>query len=108
MPTAGMSWVTSAISTDFESKIRRSVTDGIVLIDETLKGLEEEFDDRLFRVHRNAIINLDFLDFLETIEGGRYRVRFKGTDETLAVSRRHLPALRKNRKYVDNGVLNTP
>ncbi|WP_300392634.1 LytTR family DNA-binding domain-containing protein [uncultured Psychrobacter sp.] len=70
-------------------------TDGIVLIDETLKELEEEFDDRLFRVHRNAIINLDFLDFLETIEGGRYQVRFKGTDETLAVSRRHLPALRE-------------
>jgi two-component system response regulator AlgR len=60
-----------------------------------LKELEEEFDERLFRVHRNAIINLDFLGFLETIEDGRYQVRFKGTDETLAVSRRHLPALRE-------------
>ena len=69
--------------------------EGIVLIDETLKELEEEFDDRLFRVHRNAIINLDFLDFLETIDTGRYQVRFKGTDETLSVSRRHLPALRE-------------
>ncbi len=69
--------------------------DGIVLIDETLKELEEEFEDRLFRVHRNAIINLDYLDFLETIDTGRYQVRFKGTDETLAVSRRHLPALRE-------------
>lgn len=69
--------------------------DGIVLIDETLKELETEFDERLFRVHRNAIINLDFLDFLETIDTGRYQVRFKGTDETLSVSRRHLPALRE-------------
>lgn len=69
--------------------------DGIVLIDETLKELEEEFEERLFRVHRNAIINLDFLDFLETIDTGRYQVRFKGTNETLAVSRRHLPGLRE-------------
>lgn len=69
--------------------------EGIVLIDETLKELEDEFGDRLFRVHRNAIINLDFLDYLETIDTGRYQVRFKGTNETLAVSRRHLPGLRE-------------
>ncbi|WP_105244541.1 LytR/AlgR family response regulator transcription factor [Psychrobacter sp. Marseille-P5312] len=67
---------------------------GIVLIDETLKELEQEFEDRLFRVHRNAIINLSFLDYLETLDAGQYQVRFKGIDETLAVSRRHLPALR--------------
>ncbi|MGP5100910.1 LytR/AlgR family response regulator transcription factor [Psychrobacter celer] len=67
---------------------------GIVLIDETLKELEQEFEDRLFRVHRNAIINLSFLDYLETLDAGQYQVRFKGINETLAVSRRHLPALR--------------
>ncbi|TXD96861.1 response regulator transcription factor [Psychrobacter frigidicola] len=67
---------------------------GIVLIDDTLKELEQEFGERLFRVHRNAIINLNYLDFLETIDSGQYQVRFKGIDETLAVSRRHLPALR--------------
>jgi two-component system response regulator AlgR len=66
----------------------------MVLIDETLKELEQEFDDRLFRVHRNAIINLSYLDFLETLDAGQYQIRFKGIDETLAVSRRHLPALR--------------
>ncbi|WP_435979641.1 LytR/AlgR family response regulator transcription factor [Psychrobacter sp. DM4] len=69
--------------------------DGIVLIDETLKELELEFEDRLFRVHRNAIINLSYLDFLETVDAGQYQVRFKDIDETLAVSRRHLPALRE-------------
>ena len=68
--------------------------DGVVLIDETLKELEEEFGERLFRVHRNAIINLSYLDYLETIDSGQYQVRFKGIDEALAVSRRHLPALR--------------
>ena len=69
--------------------------DGIVLIDDTLKELEQEFGDRLFRVHRNAIINLSFLDYLETVDSGQYQIRFKGIDETLAVSRRHLPALRE-------------
>ena len=69
--------------------------DGIVLIDETLKELEQEFEDLLFRVHRNAIINLSFLDYLETLDAGQYQIRFKGIDETLAVSRRHLPALRE-------------
>ncbi|MEN6669660.1 LytTR family DNA-binding domain-containing protein [Psychrobacter sp. B38] len=68
--------------------------DGILLIDETLKELEQEFEDRLFRVHRNAIINLGFLDFLETLDAGQYQIRFKGISDTLAVSRRHLPALR--------------
>lgn len=68
--------------------------DGIVLIDDTLKELEQEFGDRLFRVHRNAIINLSFLEFLETLECGQCQVRFKHIDDTLAVSRRHLPMLR--------------
>ncbi len=68
--------------------------DGILLIDNTLKELEQEFGECLFRVHRNAIINLRFLDFLEAVDAGQYQVRFKGVDETLAVSRRHLPALR--------------
>ncbi|MFZ2552885.1 LytR/AlgR family response regulator transcription factor [Psychrobacter urativorans] len=69
--------------------------EGVVLIDDTLKELEQEFGDRLFRVHRNAIINLSFLDYLETVDSGQYQVRFKGIDENLAVSRRHLPALRE-------------
>ncbi|WP_201615553.1 LytR/AlgR family response regulator transcription factor [Psychrobacter urativorans] len=67
---------------------------GFVLIDETLKELEQEFGARLFRVHRNALINLSYLDFLETIDPGQYQVCFKGIDETLSVSRRHLSALR--------------
>ncbi len=69
--------------------------EGTVLIDETLKELEQEFESRLFRVHRNAIINLSYLDYLEAVDSGQYQVRFKDLDETLAVSRRHLPSLRE-------------
>ncbi len=68
---------------------------GVVLIDETLKDLEQEFNDTMFRIHRNALINLEYLDLLETVDSGQYQVRFRGMNETLAVSRRHLPTLRE-------------
>lgn len=68
---------------------------GMVLIDETLKELEAEFGNAFFRIHRNALINLDFLEMLESVDQGQYQVRFKGLNERLAVSRRHLPVLRE-------------
>lgn len=68
---------------------------GVVLIDETLKDLEEEFEGIMFRIHRNALINLDYLDLLETVDNGQYQVRFRDVPEKLSVSRRHLPMLRE-------------
>lgn len=68
---------------------------GVMLINETLKDLEEEFGDLLFRIHRNALVNLEYLDVLETPSSGQYQVRFRGLDDVLLVSRRHLPALRE-------------
>lgn len=67
---------------------------GTVLIDETLKELEQEFGSAFFRIHRNALINLDYLEMLEAIDQGQYQVKFKGLTDRLAVSRRHLPMLR--------------
>ncbi|MDO4250351.1 MAG: LytTR family DNA-binding domain-containing protein [Moraxella sp.] len=68
---------------------------GMVLIDETLKDLEQEFAGIMFRIHRNALVNLDYLDLLESVDSGQYQVRFRGLDEALGVSRRHLPGLRE-------------
>lgn len=68
---------------------------GIVLIDESLKDLEAEFEGVMFRIHRNALINLDYLDLLESLEKGQHRVRFRGIDEMLMVSRRHLTTLKE-------------
>lgn len=67
---------------------------GTVLIDDTLKDLEQEFDSAFFRVHRNALINLDYLEMLESVDTGQFQVCFKGIDDKLSVSRRHLPMLR--------------
>ena len=67
---------------------------GTVLIDETLKELEQEFGDAFFRIHRNALINVNYLEMLEAIDQGQYQVCFKGLSDKLAISRRHLPLLR--------------
>lgn len=68
---------------------------GSVLIDETLKELEQEFADKFIRIHRNALISLDYLDGLELITSGQYQARCREIEERLAVSRRHLPILRE-------------
>lgn len=68
--------------------------DGMMLIDETLKEIEQEFPENVFRIHRNALINLSYLDELEALQSGHFQVRLKGVEEPLAVSRRHLSDLR--------------
>ena len=68
---------------------------GSVLIDETLKDLETELADRFIRIHRNALISLDYLDGLEMVSSGQYQARCRELEERLAVSRRHLPLLRE-------------
>ena len=73
---------------------------GSVLIDETLKDLELEFANRFIRVHRNALISLDYLDGLELVTSGQYQVRCRELEERLAVSRRHLPLLRERMQNI--------
>lgn len=68
---------------------------GTVLIDETLKDLENEFSDNFFRIHRNALLSLKYLEALESVGSGQYQVAMKGIDDRLSVSRRHLPSLRE-------------
>jgi two-component system response regulator AlgR len=68
---------------------------GEVLIDDTLRDLEDEFGDRLVRIHRNALVMTDHLEGLERDTHGRYRVRMKGVEDRLDVSRRHVSGLRR-------------
>ena len=68
--------------------------DGEVLIEDPLKSLEKEFSDQFVRIHRNALINLNFLAGMRAQDDGQY-VRFNEIDDTLEISRRHLPAIRK-------------
>ncbi|NIP72821.1 MAG: response regulator transcription factor [Gammaproteobacteria bacterium] len=70
-------------------------TEGEVLIEESLKSLEHEFGERFVRIHRNALIARDRLEGLERGPGGRQMARVRGLDESLEVSRRHGPSVRR-------------
>jgi len=61
---------------------------GEVLIEESLKTLEDEFAARFVRVHRNALVAIDRIEALERDPEGHARLRLRGCAETLEVSRR--------------------
>lgn len=63
---------------------------GELLIPDTLKDLEQEFHPRFLRVHRNALVALEYIVRLERDESGSWQVVLDGVDECPAVSRRHL------------------
>lgn len=64
-------------------------TAGQVLIDETLKDLEQEFADSFIRVHRNSLVSLKHIRGLDRDQQGHYHVRLEGTEEKPMVSRRY-------------------
>ena len=68
---------------------------GELLIDETLRDLEDEFGDRFVRIHRNALVNGALIEGLDRDHEGHHHLRMRGIDGRLEVSRRHVPGLRK-------------
>lgn len=68
---------------------------GEVLIEESLKTLEQEFGERFVRIHRNCLVAVDRLGGLKRAADGRVLADVRGTAEPLEVSRRNLPALRR-------------
>lgn len=66
-----------------------------LLLDESLKSLEDEFGDRLVRIHRNALVMKEALIGLgRDGEGGGFAL-IRDVPETLEISRRHLPEVRR-------------
>lgn len=72
-----------------------SYQDGEVLIEDTLKELEDEFEDRFFRIHRNCLVAKQYIQSLEKNKEGQSLLYLKGLEEPLEVSRRHLSAVRQ-------------
>ncbi|MGC1547844.1 MAG: LytTR family DNA-binding domain-containing protein [Rhodanobacter sp.] len=68
---------------------------GELLIDESLRQLEEAYPDQLIRLHRNCLVPAPRLVGLKTLPDGRVLARLAGTASTPEVSRRNLPTLRK-------------
>lgn len=68
---------------------------GYSLSEQPLKVFEQEFGDRLLRVHRNALVNRAYVNGVEQREDGVYSVLLRDSDEKLEVSRRNLPQIRE-------------
>lgn len=66
-----------------------------VLIEETLKGLEQEFATRFVRIHRNALVAKRFISGMTKDVDGHLQVQLAGIDRTLEVSRRHISEIRR-------------
>ena len=65
------------------------------LIEDSLRSLEEEFDVDLVRIHRNALVNVRYLERIERSDDGQYFVRLRGCEAPLQVSRRMAGELRE-------------
>lgn len=65
------------------------------LLEESLKQLEEEFGNRLLRVHRNALVNANALLGLEKDREGRSYVTLRNIGRGPEISRRHLAEVRR-------------
>jgi two-component system response regulator AlgR len=73
---------------------------GTVLIEESLKSLEDEFPSEFLRIHRNALVALRYIAALEKERGGGHHIKLRDVQEMLEVSRRHLPNVRKVMKLM--------
>jgi two-component system, LytTR family, response regulator AlgR len=66
-----------------------------LLLDDSLRQLEETYPDQLIRLHRNCLVPAHRLIGLKTLSDGQVLARLAGTDFSPEVSRRNLPTLRK-------------
>ncbi len=65
------------------------------LIEDSLKQLEDEFPQSFLRVHRNALVNVDYITGIEKDMLGRCFVKLRDSDEKIEISRRLLPEVRR-------------
>ncbi len=66
-----------------------------VLIEESLKSLEEEFGDTFLRIHRNTLVAKKAIEKLEKTSEGKNVIRLKSLEQPLTISRRMLSSVRK-------------
>ena len=68
---------------------------GELLIEESLRQLEEAYPDQLIRLHRNCLVPPARLLGIKTLADGRVLARLDGSELSPEISRRNLPAVRK-------------
>lgn len=80
--------------------------EGEVLIDDSLKSLEQEFSDRFTRIHRNSLVANRYIEALEKTSDNHFQLRLRGCDALLEISRRQLPVVRKLISELSKGLKN--
>lgn len=65
------------------------------IIEDALVNLENEFSDIFLRVHRNALVSVNYIRGLEKQDNGFWSVLLQGIDDKLDVSRRHTASVRR-------------
>ena len=71
---------------------------GELLLDEALVNLEQEFQSRFIRIHRNALVAPEYIDELIVGKDGASSIKLHGVSAVLQISRRNLSKLRKRMK----------
>ena len=65
-----------------------------VLIEDSLKSLEQRFEENFIRIHRNALVSKHYLKAIRKDQQGQFLTELKGIDDKLEVSRRHVASVR--------------
>lgn len=73
---------------------------GELLLDDSLKSLEQEFAAQFIRIHRNTLVALQFILGMEKDTTGDPCIKLQGIDTRLPVSRRHASHVRKMLKHL--------
>lgn len=68
---------------------------GDAVLDDSLKVLEEQFGDRLLRVHRGTLVARAALRGMQKTADGGYCALLEGTDDRPEISRRHISEVRE-------------
>ncbi len=68
---------------------------GELLIEDSLRQLEDAYPEQLIRLHRNCLVPPARLLGLKTLTDGRVLARLDGSELNPEISRRNLPAVRK-------------
>ncbi len=68
---------------------------GEILLDESLVSLETEFAEYFIRIHRNALVSINYIQGLSKNDEGQQVITLSDMPIELAVSRRHLSDVKK-------------
>ena len=102
VPATGDMMVENKVSIDRSIIKTSSLTVRVKNVEKSItqaQDLETEFEDRLIRIHRNALASTNYITGMEKNIDGRFVVSFKEIQDKLEISRRHVAEVRKFLKF---------